>query len=226
MDQPTIHIALVDDHKMFREGLKLIIEQQEDIKVVLEAENGQGLLDALKLQGDIQPDIVLLDLEMPGLNGIKTCEILHREYPEIKVLILSMHQDARLIQNLMKIGAHGYVLKTSQWDELDAGLRQIMDKGYYFSDLVGLAMLNKIKGPPASSINAFTLIPEISKREKEVLQLICKGYSTAEIADQLFISKRTVEGHRASLLRQLEVKNTAGLIIRSLKLQLISLEEL
>ncbi|MFK7923069.1 MAG: response regulator [Bacteroidia bacterium] len=217
-----IKIALVDDHSLFRQGLRTLMESQSDLAVVLEAGNGQELLDQLT---EVELDVILLDLEMPQMDGMQTCERVKQLYPELKVLILTMHQDARLIQFMLKQGANGYVTKTAKWDELKKAIHQVMEQDYYFSDLVGLAMLQNLKHPRQG---VPSIGPKISltKREKEVLDLIAQGANTPEIAEKLFISQRTVEGHRSNLLKRLEVNNIAGLIIKALKLNLIVLEDL
>ncbi len=217
-----IKIGLVDDHPLFRQGLRTLMEAQTDMEVTLEAANGQELLDQL---AETLPDVILLDLEMPQMDGMKTCERVKQSYPEIKILILTMHQDARLIQFMLKQGANGYVTKTAKWDELQTAIYKVMEQDYYFSDLVGLAMLQNIKHP---RIGVPSIGPKISltKREKEVLDLIARGHNTPEIAEKLFISQRTVEGHRSNLLKRLDVNNIAGLIIKALKLNLIVLEDL
>ncbi|MEL7531236.1 MAG: response regulator transcription factor [Bacteroidota bacterium] len=217
-----IKIGLVDDHPLFRQGLRTLMQTQADMEVVLEAANGQELLEML---ADIPTDVILLDLEMPQMDGMQACERVRALYPELKVLILTMHQDARLIQFMLKQGANGYVTKTAKWDELQTAIRKVMKQDYYFSDLVGLAMLQNIKHP---RMGVPSIGPKISltKRETEVLDLIARGHNTPEIAEKLFISQRTVEGHRSNLLKRLDVNNIAGLIIKALKLNLIVLEDL
>ena len=219
----VIKVGLVDDHQLFREGLRMMIESSPDMEVCLEASNGEELLAKLK-EGTI-PEVILLDLEMPNMDGMKTSEQLHAFFPEIKFLILTMHEDSRLIQHMMKQGANGYVLKTAKWEELRQAIEQVIAKDYYFSDLVGLAMLKNLHQPRKSKPQIHDSF-HLSKREYEVLELICKGHTTTEIGELLFISPRTVEGHRTNLLKRLEVKNTAGLIIKALKNNLLSLSQL
>lgn len=219
----NIRVALVDDHPLFREGMQTMINSYPNMEVVLEASHGEELL--AKLEAGIQVQVILLDLEMPQMDGMQTCEALRQRYPEVKILILTMHKEVRLIQYLMKLGANGYILKTAKWEEVQKGLREVVEKGYYFSDLVGLAMLQNIQGPNKGKPVIGQGIT-LTAREKEVLELICQGKNTPEIAELLFISKRTVEGHRANLLARLEVKNTAGMIVKALKEGIVSLEEL
>ncbi|MEL6590117.1 MAG: response regulator transcription factor [Bacteroidota bacterium] len=219
-----IHVALVDDHPLFRQGLQNLMQASGEIEVVMQASNGQELLDQLATH-DGPLDVILLDLEMPEMDGMKTCQNLREQYPNIKILVLTMHQDARLIQYMLKQGANGYVLKTAKWDELKTAVQKVLENDYYFSDLVGLAMLQNLKYPRQG---VPSIGPKISltKREQEVLDYIVRGISTPEIAEKLFISKRTVEGHRHNLLKRLEVNNTAGLVVKALKLNLVSLADL
>lgn len=219
--QKLVKVGLVDDHPLFRQGLRLMIENSGNLEVVLEASNGVELFQILETENTF-PDVILLDMEMPQMDGMQSCEKLKQDYPQIKVLILTMHQDARLIQAMMKQGANGYILKTTKWNELQKALLEVVQKDYYFSDLVSLAMLQNLQTPKKikpSIGNSFSL----SQREQEVLELIVKGKSTPEIAEILYLSQRTIEGHRSNLLKRLEVKNMAGLIVKAIKLELVPL---
>lgn len=217
-----INIGIVDDHAMFRQGIRMMVESNTRIAVGLEASNGVDLLELLAKGHEL--DVILLDLEMPEMDGMETCGKVRELYPELKILILTMHEDPRLIQHMMKQGANGYVLKTAKWEELQKALLQVVEQDYYFSDLVGLAMLSNLKNPNKQT-PGIRDAPKLSRREQEVLEQIFQGKSTSQIAETLFISQRTVEGHRSNLLRQLEVKNTAGMIVKALKLKLVSLSD-
>ncbi|MDW3648906.1 MAG: response regulator transcription factor [Bacteroidia bacterium] len=221
--ETSLKIGLVDDHPLFRQGIEMMISSNTDMKVVLQASNGAELLELLERGGEA--DVILLDLEMPEMDGMETCGKVKALYPEIKILILTMHEDAPLIQHMMKQGANGYVLKSAKWEELQKALLEVAEKDFYFSDLVGLAMLSNLTGNSKPDPSLSTA-PKLSRREREVLEEIIKGKSSQEIADSLFISLRTVEGHRSSLLQILGVKNTAGMIVKALKLNLISLSEI
>lgn len=218
MSQTKINIALVDDHKLFREGMKSILQQNEGFEVIIEAENGQGLLDNLA-KGNI-PDIILLDLEMPVMDGIATLPNLEEKYPDIHVIILSMHSDESLIAHLMEKGANGYVLKDADADELRDAIEGTLKNGYFFSEVVSKAMLNQLvkknKIKPAFKNNI-----QLTDRETEVLMLICKELTTAEIAEKLFLSPRTVEGYRNRLLEKTGARNTAGLVLFASKTEML-----
>ncbi|MGH1384972.1 response regulator transcription factor [Kordia sp.] len=218
MNNKTIKVGITDDHALFREGVKLIIDNFEGIEVILEAENGRELLTKLKNE---VPDVILLDLEMPEMDGIETTQKLREYYPDIKVLILSMHKEERMITYLMEIGANGYILKDAAPGEFEEAIRSVYEKGFYFNESVSFAMLNglkdKTKKPPKIGKDY-----HLTSREMEVLALIAQGLTTAEMGEKLFLSSRTIEGHRNNLLSKLDAKNTAALIIKAIQEKLIT----
>lgn len=214
-----IKVALVDDQTLFLKGLRLILEGYPEIDIVIEADNGPDFLAAVALQA---PDVVLLDLKMPGMDGIEVAEKLKVIAPEVKIILLTMHDDEHFIHHVLSLGANGYLLKNEEPAILREAIQKVMTQEYYLNDYVAKALLNNIKKKDTSSEDhkkeaLFTLTP----REKEILQLICQEQTTGEIAQQLFISKRTVEGHRQNLLDKTGVRNTAGLVIYALKNQLV-----
>jgi DNA-binding NarL/FixJ family response regulator len=214
-----IKVALVDDQTLFLKGLRLILEGYPEIDIVIEADNGSDFLAAVALQA---PDVVLLDLKMPGMDGIEVAEKLKAIAPEVKIILLTMHDDEHFIHHVLSLGANGYLLKNEEPAILREAIQKVMTQEYYLNDYVAKALLSNIKKKDTSSESnkkeaLFTLTP----REKEILQLICEEHTTGEIAQQLFISKRTVEGHRQNLLDKTGVRNTAGLVIYALKNQLV-----
>ncbi|GAB5522228.1 MAG: response regulator transcription factor [Roseivirga sp.] len=213
-----IKLALVDDHTLFRQGIKLLLEDIEDVELIVEASNGQELLEAME---DRVPDIVLLDLEMPVLNGIETSKVLKQKYENVGIIILTMYDDEQMIAHLMEIGANGYLLKDTTEDELRKAIRSVHDNQFYFNDFVSKALLSGVKAKRKTEPKIGNNI-DVTRRESEVLQLICEELTTQEMADKLFLSPRTVEGHRQNLIEKFGVKNTAGLIIRAIKLGFIS----
>lgn len=220
MSVNKITVAIVDDHTLFREGVRLILEQDAKIEVVLEAEDGFSFLELLKT--NTLPDVVLLDLEMPRIDGIETTKKLCESYPEIKIIIVSMYKDDRMIAHLMKIGAHGYLLKDASSDEFFEAIKTVHKTGMYFSERASNAMLNDLRDkrrkPPRVGTNY-----QLTNREKEVLELIAEGLTTAEIGEKLFLSVRTIEGHRKNLISKLGVRNTAALLIKAVKENLITI---
>ncbi len=214
----TIKLGLIDDHNLFREGIKSLLNKISDIQLVLEAVSGKDLLEQLD---HIVPDVILLDLEMEEMNGVDTTIALKKTFPDIKIIILTMHKEERMTSYLMEIGANGYLLKDTNQKELEEAIRSVYEKGVYFNSFVSQALLkglkNKANKPPAIGKNY-----QLTSRELEVLELITKEYTTTEIAEQLFLSTRTVEGHRKNLISKLGVKNTAGLIMKAIKDKIIS----
>lgn len=212
----VIKLALADDHVLFREGLKSIFGRLDDMEVVLETSNGKELLDRVT---EHQPDVVLLDLEMPEMDGVECCKELKRRFPGIKILVLTMHEEERMTAYLMEIGANGYLLKNSPKDELCEAIRMVDRQGIYSSKLITNALLHRLQSksnqPP--SLNG----PALTRREREVLELIAAEHTNNEIAEKLFISEKTVDGHRNNLLGKLGVRNTAGLIMKAIKLGLL-----
>jgi len=212
-----IQLGLVDDHNLFREGIKSLLDKISEVNLVLEAVNGKDLFT--KLKNDV-PDVILLDLEMEEMNGVDATLKLQEEYPDVKILILTMHKEERMISYLMEIGANGYLLKDTTREELEEAIKTVHKKGFYFNQFVSQALLKGLKnksGKPLTIGKDYHL----TAREIEVLELIAKEYTTAEMADELFLSVRTIEGHRKNLISKLGVKNTAGLLIKAIKEKLI-----
>ena len=205
-----IRVFLVDDHQVVRSGLRLLLDAQPDLDVVGEASNGLELLAQLPT---IPTDVVLLDVNMPGLDGPSTARQLREQYPEVAVLALSMLDREAYIFQMLDAGAKGYILKSTGLEEIIVGIRTVAAGGQYLCTATGLAALSKLREGPDEPATAFPSKPgSLSKREKEVLQLISEGLTTGEIAEKLFTSKRTIETHRQNMLEKTQSKNTAALI--------------
>lgn len=204
-----IKLALADDQTLFRKGLAILLREMENVEVTLECAHGADLLNALAV---VPVDIVLLDLEMPVMDGKETMRRIREEHPGLKVIVLSMHADEGSIVALMELGANGYVLKTAEPEEIENAIRSVAESGYYFSDRVSRLMLHGLvkerKVQPT-----FSESDTLTEREQEVLQLICQELTTTEIAGKLFLSPRTVEGHRNNILLKTGARNTAGLVV-------------
>ncbi|WP_341227687.1 response regulator transcription factor [uncultured Arcticibacterium sp.] len=215
-----IKLAIVDDHLLFRHGMVQILSQIDDFEVVLEASNGQEFLEKLS---EKEVDLILLDIQMPEMDGIQVTEYLRKQdEEEPKIIILSMHNEDQYILHLLEIGANGYLLKDTEPDEVELAIRKVNGQGIYFTDFVSRVMLRKatLKKLPRSG-KFFNYKKDLSERELEVLTLICQGQTTAEIADKVCLSPRTVEGHRTRIMEKLSVKNTASLVAFAVKNQLI-----
>lgn len=208
-----INVAITDDHKLFREGIRFLIDQMEGMYMLFETSSGEELLKKLESE---EPDVLLLDLDMPNMDGIEVLKEIRPTYLEVKVIILTMYNDPKMMAYLMELGANGYLLKDTDPQTLEQCIESVYREGYYFTPEVSKAMLTGLQGNTRKKPllkNNVTLSP----REVEVLELICQENTAKEIADKLFISPRTAEGHRRSLIEKLGVKNTAGLIVKSIK---------
>ncbi|GAB3296100.1 response regulator transcription factor [Hymenobacter humi] len=207
-----IRVFLVDDHPIVRDGIRSLLDREPGLQVVGTAGNGQELLDKLP---DTPTDLVLIDVNMPVLDGYATTLRLREEFPDVKVLALSMLVEELYIGRMLDAGASGYLLKSTGKEEIIHAIRTVMDGKQFLCSEIGLAMLHKVLewsstgGTPAAAAQKS---PLLSKREMEVLQLIAEGLTNAEIADQLFTSKRTVETHRQNILEKTQAKNTAALV--------------
>ncbi|GAB3669640.1 response regulator transcription factor [Hymenobacter agri] len=202
-----IRLFVVDDHALLRHGLRALFQQETDLQVVGEAESGEQLLE----QVPTTPcDVVLLDLHMPGLDGLATTERLRAEWPDVRVLVLSMVDNERAIGQVLAAGARGYILKNAGHDEILVGVRAVAAGRRFLCSELGLSVLDKLLAgtpePPAKPTGA------LSPREHEILQLVADGLTTAQIADKLFTSPRTVETHRQNIMEKTGAKNTASLI--------------
>jgi DNA-binding NarL/FixJ family response regulator len=197
-----VKIIIADDHKLIIDGLKALFNDSKEYKIIAESENGKQLIDFVRL---LNPQLIITDIDMPILSGVEAVKILSKEFPLLKILVLTMHKDKKMFLNLKEAGAHGYIHKNCDKDELFFAISQLLKgKEYISSELVDSPIGFKI---PNSSISV-----ELTKREIEILTLITEGLTNIEIGEKLFISDRTVDTHRTNLMRKLEVKNVAGLI--------------
>jgi len=202
-------LIIVDDHTLFRGGLKLILEVDFPGIVISEASNGKEFLAMLPL---MQPDIVLMDIGMPEMDGAEATRIALQSHPGLKVIALSMFGDEVYYYKMIDAGVKGFVLKDSEISEVKEAIKIVMDGGNYFSR----ELLYKVVKNFKTTETAKKEKPDISDRELEILQLICKGFSNQEIADTLFISKRTVDKHRANILSKTNSRNTAHLVMNAI----------
>lgn len=216
-----IHLALADDEALFRKGMKLLLEDYEGIRVVLEAQDGEQLLQQLR-QATTLPDVLLLDMKMPNLNGVETAKVLQENFSSIKIIVLSTYFSKAFIVNMIELGAGAYLPKNANPDEVVATIREVYTNGFSYNqavlEVIRDNMLQKSKPKMPLSFGV-----EITSREKEILQLICEEYTTGEIAEKLFISPRTVDGHRNNLLEKLGCKNVAGLVVYAIQHQLVKI---
>ena len=211
-------LAIADDHALFRRGIMNIIGQHPDIEFVLEATNGQELIDALEIQMP-NIDVVLMDLQMPVMDGIKATEILKIKYPNLKIVVLSMHDEDHFVTHLMEVGANAYLLKDSDPEEVERAIFTVMKEDFYYGDFLSKVMHRRMLRKtavrePSRFANATV---NLSEREEEVLKMICGGLTNVEIAEKVHLSPRTVDGHRTRIMEKVGVKNTAGLVVFAVK---------
>ncbi len=217
-----INVAIADDELLFRKGLRELIDDGSEIRFCLEAANGIELLELWE-QAVIKPDVLLLDMAMPGMNGAQTFDQVRASYPSVKILILSIHYNDHFIVTLIERGANGYLSKNTEPSELKKAILTVARNDFYFNEDTIRAMHKNLSGKHRKAPLPGS---ELSEREIEVLKLICRELTAKEIAEKLYISKRTVEGHRNSLLMKTGCRNTAGLVIYAIRHDLFRLERL
>ena len=208
-----IKIAIADDYSIYRDGLKVGLLQDSNFEIILEAANGEELLE--KMEHNI-PDVIIMDLKMPVMDGMEATKLARKKFAEVKILVVSMYDDDKFIIHLMEIGANGYLLKNADSDEIRKAIYTVYENGYYFNDIVSKALLKKlvIKGNLKPSFNQNI---ELTEREQDVLKLICAEKTAAEMGQQLFLSQRSIEGIRLRLIEKVGVRNTAGLVMFAVK---------
>jgi len=209
----AITYAIADDHEVFRQGLKLVLGDDKELQFLVEAENGFALLQLLKKQA---PDVVLIDLKMPVMDGFDTAKELRKLYPQSKILILTMFDEEQFIIHMLEVGANGYLLKNASPEEIRKAIYAVTENNYYFNDLVSSAMLKKIVQKDLA-MPAFRQTGQLNEKEIKVLELICQELTSAEIGEKVFLSARTVEGIRAGMMEKVGVRNIAGLVMYAVK---------
>ncbi|HTE30156.1 MAG TPA: response regulator transcription factor [Chryseolinea sp.] len=209
-----IKIILVDDHQMFREGLKFVLTQIPEFEIIGEASNGQEYLNLLETS---RPDVVLMDIGMPVMDGIAATERTSEHYPQIDVIALSMFSDQEYYHKMVSAGVKGFLIKEAGIDELEKAIKSVHLGNAYFSQELLRSIIVTISNPKVTSKDPL----QLTKREEEVMQMICKGYTTKEISDLLFISQKTVEGHKTNLLAKTNSKNTINLMLYAFKNRLV-----
>lgn len=213
-----ITVAIADDHTLFKAGIAELIEAQPDMEILFQATNGQDFLE--KIAEGRLPDIALIDLDMPGINGLGLTVHLRKHASTVRVIILTAYTQERFMIHLLEAGARSYLSKSIASEDLFTAIRQVYLHGYYMDELAFQAMQKKaFSSQPLHVVNHMPVA--LSKRETEVLRLICLQQTAQEIAEQLFVSVRTIEGHRNNLLLKTGCKNTAGLVMFAIRHQLV-----
>jgi DNA-binding NarL/FixJ family response regulator len=204
-------VAIVDDHKILRDGLRLMLENMDNIEIVIEASNGKEFIDQLQT---VLPDLAIIDINMPVMGGEEAISIMKVKYPEMKVLVLSMNNEEQYFKTMNDLGVDGFIVKESDYNELRHAIQVVVDGGKYFSQVLLLRMVNNRE----NNLNL-----NLTNRELDVLNYLCKGMSANEIAEKLFISPRTVEKHRSDLLLRTGTPNSISLVIFAVKNGLVKL---
>jgi two-component system response regulator DegU len=216
--ESCVKLAIVDDHTLFRQGLSYILRRMITCEVVIEVASGPELFAALPT---VLPDVVLLDLHMQEMDGKEVSRRLLEQYPQIKIIILSMDYSPDFILELMRLGVHGYLPKDIDQRILKEAIEQVQTKGYYIDDTVAQVMREGLRNKKKSVSLTNGLLLTLTEREKEVLELLCQGLSSVQIAEKLFISLRTVEGHRKNLLEKTGASNAVSLAMFAMKHRMI-----
>lgn len=221
-DNLPISIGIADDEALFRRGIRLILEDDPAFKIAFEAANGQELLDKIAAASQA-PDVLILDLKMPVMDGIEAAKILRQQHPAILLIVVSSHVSKSFILNMIEIGAASYLGKSASPEEMVETIHTVMEKGFCYNSMVMEVIRESLSGKTIPKASSFTQPMELTSREQEILQLICEEFTNAEIADKLYISNRTVEGHRNNLLSKLGCRNTAGLVVYALQHNLVKI---
>jgi DNA-binding NarL/FixJ family response regulator len=218
----NITLAIADDHKLFRQGIITTLSAYAHLQVVIEAVNGQDLLNQIKAIAP-KPHIAIINLEMSVMNGIVAVETLKKMYPEIKVIALSMHNEEKFVIKMLNMGVNSYLFKNTEPEELVLAIETVMHKDHYFNEEVGKILLKNLQNKKKTVKKVLDKNELLTQRELQVLTLLCQGDSSAEIAIKILVNKRTVEFHRQNLLNKLKVKNTASLIVYAVQHGLVKL---
>ncbi|MDO7847985.1 response regulator transcription factor [Hymenobacter sp. M29] len=211
---PLVRITILDDHRLFRQGLAFILQHLAFEVRVAEAGTFAELLPQLARE---LPDVLLLDMQMPDVDGMEATKRLLEQYPDLKIVVLSMHADDHFITHMLKLGARSYLPKDVDKEQLGAAIAGVLADGHHFTPRISAALMRSLGAapPPPPSFGGAALV--LTQREKDVLDLLCQGRSTGEIAEQLFISRRTVEGHRQNLLEKTGTPNAVSLALYAMK---------
>ncbi|RYY39223.1 MAG: response regulator transcription factor [Chitinophagaceae bacterium] len=218
--EERIKVAIADDHHLFRTGVKTSLSAYRDIQMVAEAENGMQLLNLLR---HIHPDVILLDIQMPIMDGLSTLPEIKKLYPDVKVIMLSMHNDHSMISRMMELGANSYLTKESDSETIYQAVKTCFEDEFYFNDLTNKALLNRLR--TRNEPRDMDLEAPLTDKEKMILKLMCEEKSTKEIAEMVEISPRTVEAIRDKLKVKTGAKSMAGLVMYAVKAGIVTQEQ-
>lgn len=215
-----INVLIVDDHQLFREGLVNLISESEEIEVIGEAENGQEAINRVK---ELKPDVVLMDIGIPVLNGIEATQIIKNDFPQVKIIAISMHSDKHYIKRMLTEGASGFLFKNCSYNQLIEAIYSVYNGDKYLSKEVTDIIVNDYIGNGVDNGDKEDVVERLSNREQEVLTLLAKGIATREIAEKLFISVKTVGTHKQNIFEKLHFDTNADLIKFAIKKKIIDI---
>ncbi len=215
----TIKISIADDHKIFRDGIKIALAPRQDLKMLWEAEDGKDLLHKMAIK---KPDLLLMDIRMPEIDGINAIELLRKEYEDLKIIVLSMYDDQQMISKMMEMGANAYLTKTTDPDEIYEAILTCMNEEFYFNQLVNKAVMGKLMHKKGVQRHYGSEAPiNFSEKELKILQLIGEDKTTEEISKIIFLSPRTIESIRQNMKNKVGAKTIGGLIMYGMRHKMI-----
>lgn len=203
-----LKVFIADDHTLFRKAMVNLIKGFENVAEVKDAENGKELLTLMKYQ---QPHVAIVDLQMPVMDGTATCENIFAKYPEVKVIVLTMHDSEKYILHMMEMGVHAFLLKNTEPEELELAINAVVEKDFYHNDLVASVLRKNLREKKHGHRPSFNTI-ELSEREKEILMLVCQEMTIKEMSEKLSLSENTVRNHRTNIMEKVGVNNMVGLV--------------
>ncbi len=219
MASTQIKIAIADDHKIFRDGIKMALSNKENLKILWEAEDGKDMMHKIGIK---MPDVLLMDIRMPEIDGINAIQILRKEYEVVKIIVLTMYDDHQMITKMMEMGANAYLTKTTDPEEIYEAILTCMNDDYYFNDLVNAAVMGKLmQKKSVRQIYGDSLPVTFSEKEIKILQLLSEDKTTEEISKVIFLSPRTIETIRQNMKSKVNVKTIGGLIMYAMRNKLI-----
>ena len=217
MTADQIKVAIADDHKIFRDGIKMALKDKEYLRIIWEAEDGKDLMHKLKIK---QPDVVLMDIRMPEIDGISAISLIRKEYETLKIIVLTMYDDQEMISKMMEMGANAYLTKTTDPEEIYQAILTCMNDDFYFNELVNKAVLMKLQHK--KKVRQFYPNPvKFSEKELRILKLIAEDKTTEEISKEVFLSPRTIETIRQNMKQKVSAKTIAGLVMYAMRNKLL-----
>ena len=217
-DEKIIKLALADDHKIFRDGIRMALKNREFIKILWEADDGKDMMHKMKIK---IPDVLLMDIHMPEIDGINAIQLLRREYEDVKIIVLSMYDDNEIITRMMEYGANAFLAKTTDADEIYRAILGCMNNDFYFNDLVNSAVLLKLQ-QKRSVRRFYPNTVKFNEKELKILKLISEDKTTEEISEDVFLSPRTVETIRQNMKMKVGAKTIAGLVMYAIRNKLLN----